>query len=141
MCLAPRCLLHRRSPLPILSKKIKKFCVVLDSEAGIHQAMGELNSRKIGSLQPICLLVLLLGILCVDLSFSAEVDINEDADDAFDEGFDETSAANNTTMTSAPPPKEGSIADMIDRVLEKEFSEKDHQEGILSNGEICVIVL
>ena len=103
--------------------------------------MGELHSRKFGSLQPICLLVLLLGFLCIDLSFSADVDINEDADDAFDEGFDETSAANNMTMISAPPPKEGSIADMIDRVLEKEFSENDQQEGILSNGGICVILL
>mgnify|MGYP006970563874 CR=1 FL=1 len=93
--------------------------------------MGELNRRKFGSLQPICLLVLLLGFLCIDLSFSADVDINEDADDAFDEGFDETSAANNTTMTSAPPPKEGSIADMIDRALEKEFSEKEQHGGML----------
>ncbi|KAI5062977.1 hypothetical protein GOP47_0021524 [Adiantum capillus-veneris] len=77
--------------------------------------------------------ILLLGTLhAADLCFATRVDINEDADDAFDEGFDESSSAN--TTTPAPPPKEGSIADMIDRVLEKEFSEKDHQEGNDAKG-------
>lgn len=75
-------------------------------------------------------IILLLGMFHVaDLGFATRVDINEDADDAFDEGFDETSSVN--TSTPAPPPKEGSIADIIDRVLEKEFTEKDQQEGKL----------
>lgn len=85
---------------------------------------------NVGSPRAIWIL-LLIGFLCAaDLSFSADLDLNEDADDAFDEGFDETTAANNTAVPSAPPPKEGSIADMIDRVLEKEFSESDQQEGM-----------
>lgn len=55
-------------------------------------------------------------MFCVaDLGFATRVDINKDADDAFDEGFDETSSVN--TSTPAPPPKEGNI----DSVLEKTF--------------------
>ncbi|KAH7307255.1 hypothetical protein KP509_22G051700 [Ceratopteris richardii] len=78
------------------------------------------------------ILLLLSTFYTVDPSLATRVDISEDADDAFDEGFDESSGVNSTTV--APPPKEGSIADMIDRVLEKEFSEKDEQEGADANG-------
>ena len=80
------------------------------------------------------LLFLLLLVCSVDLGLSADVDITEDADDAFDEGFDESISSNTTTASlsiSAPPPKEGSIADMIDRALEKEFSEKEQHGGML----------
>eukprot|EP00250_Pteridium_aquilinum_P009929 c19034_g1_i3 orf=416-2194(+) len=91
------------------------------------------TDRGLGCLQKGVFIILLLGMFRVtDLGFATRVDINEDADDAFDEGFDETTSVN--TTTPAPPPKEGSIADIIDRVLEKEFSEKDQQEGSEGNG-------
>ncbi|MCO5582758.1 hypothetical protein L7F22_036657 [Adiantum nelumboides] len=77
--------------------------------------------------QGIFFILLFSTLHAADLCLATRVDANEDADDAFDEGIDEQSSAN--TTTPAPPPKEGSIADMIDRVLEKEFSENDQQEG------------
>lgn len=96
---------------------------------------GPLASRNNGMLQlrlGFVIILLLITSHAADLGLATRVDINEDADDAFDEGFDETSSVN--TTTPAPPPKEGSIADMIDRVLEKEFTEKDQQEGNEGKG-------
>lgn len=94
--------------------------------------IGQWNKGNVGFRQGVCI-ILMLGMFCAaDLGVAAVVNINEDADDAFDEGFDESSNAN--TSVPAPPPKEGSLADMIDRVLEKEFSEKDQQEGSQGNG-------
>lgn len=82
--------------------------------------------------QSLCLALLLATLCIADLGFAATTDIDEDPDESYDEKSELPSKVNASAV--AAPPKEGSIADMIDRVLEKEFSEKEQQEGSEGNG-------
>lgn len=67
-------------------------------------------------------LILFIFLLCfTSLSLAIELELNDSDRLEFT-----NSTASNTSLTK---PKEGSFADIIDKALEKEFSENEQNEG------------